>query len=765
MKFFASELSSSTSWDDFVHRVRARSCLDKNVRELPHPAAALLEELRTRGAPFVRNQSNWSADQKDTYAYSQGYPSTARYLGFLENELVDMIKKNYFIVLPYAAVRNYDDLKLSHAGVIPQPDRRPRTIIDYRASGVNGQTVPLAPPDAMQFGHALNRLLHAIFTADPAHGPVYALKHDVSDGYYRIRLQPAASLALAMVLPTTPGEEPLVAIPLVLPMGWTESPPYFCVATETITDLANACAGSAWAPSRHPLEGIAATEPSPPEDGRPHHTLAGLGPEEEATPHEQSSESGPLAYFDVFIDDTIGVAQGDRSRLERVRRQFLYCHDTVFRPNDASDQDRRPAAYEPMPDTDPAWSRRPPSSESKFKKGDSAWSTYKTILGWIVDTLGGTIELTDRRRHRLLEILDTARHRQRISVRSCQKLLGELRSMLLAISGGAGLFSQLQQALKSSKSNRVRLSQAARDHLNDLYQLALDVANRPTRLAELFPVDPGHILGACDAAKSGMGGIFFDEQGQPYAWRQDFPLSVQSRLISDDNPAGSITNSDLELAASIVHEGTVATAVPVVERTVRTGSDNTPTVAWRNKGSASTKGPAAYLLRLASLQQRALRHVPRVHYIAGPVNVLADATSRRFDLSDTALLALLNELAPQTQPWRLLHPPPELLSKTISALLQQRPDNTLDPIAPRLRTPSGTNAGSLSSPSSGWTTTPCSAASTTKSPSFGSSLNASGMDAEAAVVTRSQLTTWLTRYSRLPRRSRIWGPGTLAATL
>ena len=38
--------------------------------------------------------------------------------------------------------------------------------------------------------------------------------------------------------------------------------------------------------------------------------------------------------------------------------------------------------------------------------------------------------------------------------------------------------------------------------------MAADIAARPTRIAELIP-GPPHIIGACDAAGSGMGGIFF----------------------------------------------------------------------------------------------------------------------------------------------------------------------------------------------------------------------------------------------------------------
>ena len=42
----------------------------------------------------------------------------------------------------------------------------------------------------MQYGRALDRLLRKILFADPALGPLYLLKADVSDGFYRIGLRP-----------------------------------------------------------------------------------------------------------------------------------------------------------------------------------------------------------------------------------------------------------------------------------------------------------------------------------------------------------------------------------------------------------------------------------------------------------------------------------------------------------------------------------------------------------------------------------------------
>ena len=71
----------------------------------------------------------------------------------------------------------------------------------------------------MQFGHALDRILREILLADPTMGPIYLLKLDISDGFYRINLAIEDILRLGVVFPVADGEEPLVAFPLVLSMG------------------------------------------------------------------------------------------------------------------------------------------------------------------------------------------------------------------------------------------------------------------------------------------------------------------------------------------------------------------------------------------------------------------------------------------------------------------------------------------------------------------------------------------------------------------
>ena len=71
-------------------------------------------------------------------------------------------------------------------GVVPQRGQRPRIIVDYSFYGLNQDTIRLTPTEAMQFGRALERILHRIRTSNPHFGPVYLGKVDQSDGFYRL---------------------------------------------------------------------------------------------------------------------------------------------------------------------------------------------------------------------------------------------------------------------------------------------------------------------------------------------------------------------------------------------------------------------------------------------------------------------------------------------------------------------------------------------------------------------------------------------------
>ena len=71
---------------------------------------------------------------------------------------------------------------------------------------INNETLPLAPKEAMQFGHALDRILREILLADPKLGPIYLSKLDISDGFYRINLAINDIPKLGVVFPVKDGE-------------------------------------------------------------------------------------------------------------------------------------------------------------------------------------------------------------------------------------------------------------------------------------------------------------------------------------------------------------------------------------------------------------------------------------------------------------------------------------------------------------------------------------------------------------------------------
>jgi hypothetical protein len=141
--------------------------------------------------------------------------------------MAEFIDNRFWVVLPYKLVRDLPQLQLSPAAVKEERQRKPRLLCDHSWYPVNECTLPHAPPEAMQFGGALQRVLHNVRHANPKFGPVHLSKYDIKDGFYRMFLKPSDCPRLAVILPLYKGEEQLVAIPMSSTMGWEQSPPTF----------------------------------------------------------------------------------------------------------------------------------------------------------------------------------------------------------------------------------------------------------------------------------------------------------------------------------------------------------------------------------------------------------------------------------------------------------------------------------------------------------------------------------------------------------
>jgi hypothetical protein len=191
-----------------------------------------LEHLRKRGANVTLTTPPWDEQRVDEILKRGSHKSAVEYADFLREELLDFVQKGFWLVLPCRPMTKYKrilrSLRISPMGVVPQRARQLQVIVDYTFYGLNAETLKLAPRDAMQFGKALERILQTIVDANPRFGPVQLIKVDIADGFYRILLNAHDIPKLAVALPPLHGEEPLLALPLlVLPMGWTESPPCF----------------------------------------------------------------------------------------------------------------------------------------------------------------------------------------------------------------------------------------------------------------------------------------------------------------------------------------------------------------------------------------------------------------------------------------------------------------------------------------------------------------------------------------------------------
>ena len=99
-----------------------------------------------------------------------------------------------------------------------------------------------------------------------------------------------------------------------------------------------------------------------------------------------------------------------------------------------------------------------------------------------------------------------------------------------------------------------------------------------------------------------MGGVWFphallDPRGTasdqaahaPLLWRFEWPQDIVDNLVTDKNPGGTITNSELELSGGLLHLEAICQHFDIRECTILSRTDNLATLFWQGKGSATTE--------------------------------------------------------------------------------------------------------------------------------------------------------------------------------
>jgi hypothetical protein len=92
-----------------------------------------------------------------------------------------------------------------------------------------------------------------------------------------------------------------------------------------------------------------------------------------------------------------------------------------------------------------------------------------------------------------------------------------------------------------------------------------------------------NFIGVVDASSHGVGGVIIGELSEclPVVFRLQWPPDITANVISEANPKGTITNSDLELADLVLLWLMMEHICGLLaEKHIALFSNNIPTVSW-----------------------------------------------------------------------------------------------------------------------------------------------------------------------------------------
>jgi hypothetical protein len=258
-------------------------------------------------------------------------------------------------------------------------------------------------------------------------------------------------------------------------------------------------------------------------------------------PAKRSKSSDPPNTTVVYVDDYIAAAveNAEGTLLGRITRAALHGIHSIF----------------PPPEVTGHVGGKDPISLKKLMKGDARWNHEKELLGFIVNGATKTVRISDAKAADIVGEIRKILKKKHVQLKRYRRIVGKLRHVALILPGLKGLFSPINAALQGDpKVIGIGQHSELRAALLDMAHLVSTLATRPTHVKELVPGDD-HFTGYCDACAAGAGGVWLsgDLSIAPTVWRIQFSAEISSQVVSDDNPRGRLTNSDLEMAALLLH--------------------------------------------------------------------------------------------------------------------------------------------------------------------------------------------------------------------
>ena len=595
----------------------------------------------------------------------------------LRAETTEKICQGYARIVRWGDIKNDipPKLKISPVAMIPHKSKAFRCILDLSFElVVNGDTFPSVNAStnkranqlAMDYlGASIKRIVYLM--EEHWDGPPFLLaKLDVKDGFWRMAVSDDDAWNFCYVLPSlntnTHLDDTEIVVPNSLQMGWCESPPFFCTASETARDIMDDIRRTALPP--HEFE---------------HRMLP-------QAPVRHGPQEHTATAIEVYVDDFIGVTNNaTTTNLTTLSRAMLHGVHAVFPPPRITGHDGGD-----------------PISEKKLDKGEGIWSTIKEVLGWELNGVDKTIRLPAKKWTDVRTLAKKILKRRTATLQSFQRLAGKLQHASFGIPGGKSLFTPIDMAMKGDPAV-ITITPDLRQCIEDWSFLIKTAHQSPISVKQLV-VKPPHYIGYSDACRLGAGGVWCSGTHalSPFLWAVEWPQDIQEALVTEANINGSITMNDLELAGALLSLLALeAWDVPLLHAHLAWYGDNTTAVAWAYRLRNSQSRVAGYILRFIGLRLHQLGSSNLVpHHIAGDDNVMADFISRAFKngvyfgRATNGLVSYFNETFPlQSGSWAECRLPTALVSSVIACLRGE-----LLPMASLLRRmPPGRSTGATGS--------------------------------------------------------------------
>jgi hypothetical protein len=452
-------------------------------------------------------------------------------------------------------------LKILPIAAIPHKSKAFRSILDLSFSlrlknggvleWVNESTVKMVPKGALdQLGQSFSRIIHAFAEAEED-AKIFMAKWDIKDGFWCMDCEQGEEYNFAYVLPQEEDMPITLVVPTSLQMGWVESPPYFCAATETARDIAS----DYW---------------DTPAGSLPHHKFAthATGDKEFNKLRRTSEIVGFFYALKVYVDDFMSIViPTSQEQLEHVAMAIMTGTHDVF-PVDLVDSNDL-------------------ISKKKLLKGEGQYSLFKTMLGFDFDGKRKMMWLEEEKRAKLLKILHgwlwgSSRNRG-IPFGEFESVVAKVRHAFSALPGGRGLLSPCNRLLqKRPPVVYFHHNESLHAAISNCQTILRESTSCPMQCRKLVAGWPDFI-GVVDASSHGVGGVIIGQLSEcpPTVFRLQWPPDITNNVISNANPKGAITNLDLELVGLVLLWLMMEHVCgPLAEKCIALFSNNSSTVSW-----------------------------------------------------------------------------------------------------------------------------------------------------------------------------------------